>query len=154
MTTPTKQKIALVVCSWHHGNTRRVAEAIAAELHADLFTVEEASKIDLSTYELVGFGSGIYFAKHDRKLIDLVKSLPIAPSNAFIFSTAGNTLLWRWYHTSLRRLLTQGGAAIAGEFNCPGWDTVGPFAFFSGFYRGRPNQKDLARARAFAATLR
>lgn len=153
MSTESNQRIAVIVCSWHHGNTRRVAEAIAARLGADLFTVEEALRTDLSSYELIGYGSGIYFARHDRKLLELVRALPVVPARAFIFSTAGNTMLWRWYHGSLRRALVQRGVSIAGEFNCPGWDTVGPFALFGGFYRGHPNQKDLARARAFAETL-
>jgi len=147
-------RVAVIVSSWHHGNTRKIADAIGDELHADVLTVDEAYAVDLSQYDLVGFGSGIYFARHDEKLFELVKAKPALPPKVFLFSTAGNTLLWRLYHRSLRRLLTDRGCHVTREFNCPGWDTVGPFVLFGGFYRGRPNAKDLARAREFARQLR
>lgn len=149
-----QQRVAVVVSSWHHGNTRKIAEAIGDELRADVLTTDEAYAVDLSQYELVGFGSGIYFAKHDEKLFELVKAKPALPHHVFLFSTAGNTLLWRIYHRGLRRLLTSRGCTVINEFNCPGWDTVGPFVLFGGFYRGRPNEKDLARAREFARQLK
>lgn len=146
-------RVAVVVSSWHHGNTRKIADAIGAQLQADVLTVDEAYAVDLSQYALVGFGSGIYFAKHDEKLFDLIKAKPSLPHKTFLFSTSGNTLLWRLYHLGLRRLLTSRGCDVINEFNCPGWDTVGPFALFGGFYRGRPNEKDLTRAREFARQL-
>jgi flavodoxin len=147
-------RVAVVVSSWHHGNTRKIADAIADELHADVLTVEEAYAVDLTQYDLVGFGSGIYFAKHDEKLFDLIKAKPTLPHKTFLFSTAGNTLLWRLYHRGLRRALTTRGSIVIHEFNCPGWDSVGPFSLFGGFYRTRPNNKDLARAREFARRLK
>jgi flavodoxin len=150
----TLPRVAVVVSSWHHGNTRKIADAIADELHADVLTVEEAYGVDLTQYDLVGFGSGIYFAKHDEKLFDLIKAKPTLPHKTFLFSTAGNTLLWRLYHRGLRRALTNRGCQVINEFNCPGWDSVGPFSLFGGFYRTRPNNKDLARAREFARRLK
>ena len=148
------QRVAVVVSSWHHGNTRKIADAIGDQLRADVLTTDEAHAVDLSQYDLVGFGSGIYFAKHDEKLFELIKAKPTLPAKAFLFSTAGNTLLWRFYHRGLRRLLTSRGCEVIDEFNCPGWDTVGPFILFGGFYRGRPNEKDLTRAREFARQLK
>jgi flavodoxin len=148
-----EQRALIVVSSWHHGNTARVAQVMGEELAARVLSVEEVVPADLSGVDLVGFGSGIYFASHDRKLMDLVRRSAALPPRAFIFSTAGNTLLWRWYHRSLRRLLQSRGCEIEGEFNCPGWDTVGPFWLFGGFYRGHPNAVDLERARTFARSL-
>ena len=150
----TLPRVAVVVSSWHHGNTRKIADAIGAELQADVLTIDQAYAIDLSQYNLVGYGSGIYFAKHDEKLFDLINAKPSLPRKAFLFSTAGNTLLWRFYHRSLRRRLTELGCEVLSEFNCPGWDSVGPFSLFGGFYRSRPNEKDLARARDFARQLK
>jgi flavodoxin len=147
------QRVAVVVSSWHHGNTRKIADAIGDQLQADVLTIDEAYAVDLSHYDLVGFGSGIYFAKHDQKLLELVKAKPALPRKVFLFSTAGNTLLWRFYHRALRRLLTSRGCEVINEFNCSGWDTVGPFVLFGGFYRGRPNENDLTRAREFASQL-
>ena len=41
-------------------------------------------------------------------------------------------------------------AVVAGEFGCRGFDTFGPFGKIGGIAKGRPNEKDLERARAFA----
>lgn len=144
----------VIVSSWHHGNTAQVARAIGEELGAKVLSVDEAMAEDLGSWDLVGFGSGIYFASHDRKLLELVRRAPKLPGEVFIFSTAGNTLLWRWYHRGLRRLLEGRGCRIRGEFNCPGWDTVGPFKWFGGFFRGHPTPADLQRAREFAGEIR
>ncbi|MFN6208480.1 MAG: flavodoxin domain-containing protein [Planctomycetota bacterium] len=144
----------IIVSSWHHGNTAQVARAMGDELKSQVLSVEEVQATDLSEWDLIGFGSGIYFASHDRKLLELVRRATGLPARAFVFSTAGNTLLWRWYHRALRHLLQARGCQIAGEFNCPGWDTVGPFWLFGGFYRGHPNEQDLEKAREFCRQLR
>ena len=42
---------------------------------------------------------------------------------------------------------------ILGEFQCPGYDTWGPFKSIGGLNRGRPNKSDMARARLLANEL-
>ena len=62
-----KPTIAIVYASVHHGNTRKLAESLSAELSADLFTVNEAENVNLGQYQLVGMGSGIYFGAITRR---------------------------------------------------------------------------------------
>ena len=144
----------LIICfSSHHGNTRRVADAMAMELGATILAPEKVHVEQLEEYDLVGWGSGIYFGRHAASLIQLAKSLPQQPRNTFIFSTAGLPVLRWWFHSSLRRALQSRGCKVVGEFNCAGWDTVGPLAWFGGIERKHPNEKDLQRARAFARSL-
>ena len=147
------RRTAIVCESIHHGNTRRLAEAIAAVLEADLFTPETVPDATLAAYDLVGFGSGIYFGRHHRHLRRLVDSVPTLPRAAFLFSTAGLPWLSAWYHCSLRRRLQRRGCRVLGEFCCAGWDTVGPLVLIGGLNRGRPNEGDLERAREFANFL-
>ena len=54
---PNKPSIAIVYVSIHHGNTRNLAESLATELSADLFTVDQAGTVNFQQYDLVGFGS-------------------------------------------------------------------------------------------------
>ena len=61
------KRTAIVYYSEHHGNTRKVVEAIAASAE-EVTLIDAATKIeiDLSGYERIGFASGIYggqFAK-------------------------------------------------------------------------------------------
>lgn len=147
------RRVAIIVVSKHHGNTMQVARLLAGVLRADLYSPEQVTAEILEKQDLVGYGSGIYFARHDRRLLELVKSAPLIPKRAFMFSTSGSPFLFHWYHGSLRRQLRRRGCEIVGEFNCPGWDTFGPFAWFGGFYRGHPNERDLERAQEFGFKL-
>ena len=48
----------LIVCvSIHHGNTRRVAEAMANEIGATILTPDEVGPEQLDDYDLVGWGA-------------------------------------------------------------------------------------------------
>ena len=77
--------VAIVVTSEHHGNTYKVALAMAAGLDATILRVEQVSSGELSKYDMVGFGSGIYFGQHGRSLRNLVNSLDRVPQCVFIF---------------------------------------------------------------------
>lgn len=146
-------RTAIICTSPHHGNTRRIAEAIAVTLGAPVLTPEAAADAELASYDLIGFGSGIYYGRHHhnlRRLIDLVPALPRA---AFLFSTAGLPWLSPLFHTRLRRRLRRRGCRVVGEFCCAGWDTVGPLALIGGLNRRRPDERDLKRAREFANSL-
>ena len=52
----------LVICkSVHHNNTARVAHTIADVLGAVVLTPEEVPYASLDDYDLIGFGSGVYY---------------------------------------------------------------------------------------------
>ncbi|MEO2034424.1 MAG: flavodoxin family protein [Planctomycetaceae bacterium] len=145
-----RAQAAIVVTSEHHGNTRKVATAMAAGLGAPILAPEQVSLAELSKYELVGFGSGIYFGQHGRSLRKIVNSLDSVPRCVFIFSTAGLPWLSYLFHWPLRRALKQRGGHVVGEFSCRGWDTVGPLFLMGGINRRHPDGRDLDRATSFA----
>jgi len=145
---------AIVYVSVHHGNTRRVAEAMAQTLDAALLTVEEAITLDGQALDLIGFGSGIYFGRHHRSLLDLVMNLKSMPTRCFVFSTAGIASLATLWHRSLVGQIRRRDSEVVGQFCSPGWDTVGPLWLFGGLHRRRPDQNDLTRAAQFAKDLR
>lgn len=150
---PPAMRTAIICTSIHHGNTRRIAEAMAGALAARLYTAVEAEGLDFSGYELVGLGSGIYFGRHHSQLRKLVLGWTKVPARSFVFSTAGTPFLWNLWHLSLVRLLRRRGSEVIGQFSCPGFDTFGPLWLIGGLYVGRPNRSDLAHAIAFAQGL-
>ena len=106
----------------------------------------------LAAYDLIGFGSGIYFGKHHKTLLQFVETLPpVAQKRVFVFSTSGDG---KMHHAALREQLVNKGFVIVDEFCCRGWDTVGPLKLFGGINKGRPDENDLAGARAFAQGLK
>ncbi len=160
------QNTTLVVCqSVHHGNTVTVARAIADTLHADIRKPSEVDCAETDAYDLIGFGSGIFWGKHHMSLLKLADGMPNLESRkVFIFSTsgmsnAGNLLhntrhLIAHFHVPLRRALQSKGARIVGEFSCRGFDTAGPLKWIGGLGKGRPNRTDIENAKRFSLRLK
>jgi hypothetical protein len=75
-------------------------------------------------YDLVGFGSGIYFGKNHKVMLDFAEKLPkVENKKAFIFSTSGQTDNMAKFHRKLREKLQSKGFTFGVEFNCAGFDT-------------------------------
>jgi len=150
------RKNLLVLFSYHHNNTEKVAKVFAKVLDAQIKTPEQIDPEDVKQYELVGFGSGIDSGKHYKVLLDFVDKLPhIEDRNAFIFSTAALTGEKKRAkdHLALREKLESKGYRIVDEFQCKGFNTNSFIKFFGGMNRGRPNAKDLEDAEEFVKNL-
>lgn len=143
----------LLVASIHHGNTLAVARAIAGPLAAEIAAPAEIPRAGVDRYQLVGFGSGVYYGRLHHALTDWVGGLPDAASPtrpAILFSSSGLPWLsWLW-HRPLRRLLARKGFSVIGEFSCRGFDTWGPLWLAGGLNRKHPDDRDLAAAGRFA----
>jgi flavodoxin len=82
-------KTLLIVYSYHHNNTLKIAEVFAKVLDTQIKTPQQASLQEIQEYDLVGFGAGIDIGKHYKPLRDLADTLPqVADKKAFIFSTS------------------------------------------------------------------
>lgn len=149
---------SLIVCaSRSHGNTRLVADRMAEVLDAEVVKPESVGPEIVRGYDLIGFGSGVYYMMADARLRKLIRQLPAADHHtaAFTFFTSGaREIPLLGYHRPLRDKLEGKGFEVIGSFSCRGFDTVGPFGFIGGINRGRPNVHDLDRAAAFAARVR
>jgi flavodoxin len=71
-------KTLIVYTSVHHQNTENVAKVMTEELEADIVPTVKAQPGMVAGYDLVGFGSGIYFGKHHKTLIQFAETLPAA----------------------------------------------------------------------------
>jgi flavodoxin len=145
---------AIVYETYHHGNTKRVAEAMAEAIGADLVHLRQRPKADLREYAVVGIGSGIYHSKHAETIIAFVGRARFRPgARVFVFSTAGVPFLPSIWHRALKNQLQGRGVPVSGELCLPGHDSYAIFGMIGGINRGRPNDDDLERARAFARTM-
>ena len=144
----------LIICeSVHHGNTKKIADAMAVVLNAE---VKKSSDVDigkLGEYDLIGFGSGIYMGKMHKNLLKLIDDLPSTGKKAFIFSTAGGDNENMKYHKALKDKLASKGFKVTDEFTCRGFDTFGPLVLIGGVNKGKPDEKDMESARQFAARV-
>ena len=64
-------KTAIVYYSKHHGNTKKLVEAIQGALNSDitLIDVTKAHSVNLEDYDMVGIASGIYYSKFAKKVL-------------------------------------------------------------------------------------
>ena len=147
----------LVLFSYHHNNTEKIANVFAKVLDAQIKTPQQVDPGELQEYSLVGFGSGIYSARHHQSVLDLADRLPqVTEGKAFIFSTSGMTGEAKVIedHSPLREKLLSKGYVIVDEFQCVGFNTNSFLKLFGGMNRGRPNAKDLKHAEEFAHNLK
>jgi len=160
-------KSLLVLFSYHHNNTEKIANVFAQVLDAQIKTPQQINHEELQEYSLIGFGSGIYGAKHHRVLLDFAdKLLPVTNRKAFIFSTCGAPMKFmeldraeftRYVaenHSLLREKLQSKGYMIVDEFSCAGWNTNSYLKLLGGINKGRPNAEDLKHAEEFAQNMK
>ena len=147
----------LVICkSVHHHNTAKVAKRITDVLGAEVVTPEETPYTCLDDYDLIGFGSGVYYGTFHEALWNWLRGLSdqrVAQKPVFVFSTSGLSCLWRLWHGPFKRELARKGFKTVGEFHCRGFDSWGPLWLTGGINRRHPDERDLARAAEFAAGM-
>ena len=149
-------KSLLVLFSYHHNNTEKIANVFAKVLDAQIQTPQQVSLEEVQGYDLVGFGSGIYGDEHHRTLLELADKLPqVTGKKAFIFSTSAMMGKYKVAkdHSTLRCKLESKGYTIIDEFACKGFNTNSFMKYLGGMNKGRPNADDIKNAQQFAANL-
>ena len=124
-------------------NTKKVAEAIAAELGVKAENVKVKRELDKDSF--VFLGSGCYGYKPGGKLREFIARNDFKGRQVALFGTSGSG-----EGTEVRvmeELLKPKGALIRGSFYCQGR------SFFL-FNRGHPSKEELANAREFANEMK
>ena len=149
-------KSLVIVYSYHHNNTEKIAKAMAEILEAKLSEPKDVNLAEIREYDLIGFGSGIYGAKHHKSIIDMAEKLPtVQDKKTFIFSTSammGKDKVAK-DHETLRGILQSKGYFVIDEFACKGFNTNSFMKYLGGMNKGRPNAEDLQHAEEFARRL-
>ncbi len=151
------KKALLIVYSYHHKNTEKIANVFAKVLDAKVTSPLEIDSDELKKYDLIGFGAGIDSGKHYKEILDFADTSPhVTNKKAFIFSTSGITGEKKRTndHSALREKLQSKGYLIVDEFQCKGFNTNSFLKYFGGINKGRPNAEDLKHPEEFAKNLK
>ena len=140
-------KTVIIFYSEHHGNTRKLLEAIAEQCGAELLNAVETKQADLSGYDLIGFASGIYFSKFHSSVLEFAKNNLPAGKRVFLMYTCGSKQ--KSYTNGIGRVVREAGSDVIGEFGCKGYDTFGPFKLVGGISKDHPNAEDISGAVQF-----
>lgn len=141
----------IVYYSKHHGNTRKLLDAIAEKNDVTLIDVVAQPGADLSAYDRIGIASGIYYSNFARQILSFAeKHLPENKEVFYIYThgaPGGNFL------KAVREIAAKKNCREIGEYRCQGYDTFGPFKLVGGIAKGHPTVEEIAGAVAFYEKL-
>lgn len=157
-TTPPPA-ILILYSSDYRGHTLTIARAMAEAAGADLAEIGTLGSDlpDLTCYDLIGLGSGVYREDLSSRLYQLIRQLEVRGTKTFVFSTSGVGL--SRYNRRLIHQLKKRGSRPCGSFACKGSFASREFTrsrLFTWFERsasGHPDARDLQRARAFISRV-
>ncbi len=139
-------KNLIVYASVHHGNTKKLVDAIASECDVEIVNSVEVKEKDLSEYDMIGFASGIYGANFHQSILSFAEAnLPADKKVFFIMTSAMN----KDFSKSIMKVIGDKNPTVVGLYTCTGYNTFGPFKLMGGTGKGHPDEKDIADAVAF-----
>lgn len=143
-------KALIVYYSKYKGHTKMIAEAMAGVIEADLIKAEEFNN-DISDYDVVGFGSGVYNQKQHSIISESIENLNLKNKNVFVFSTSAAGI--EMYNKKIIDLLESKEAKVLGSFSCKGYFTNNLIKIIGGVAKGHPDDNDLTNAQDFIKNL-
>jgi len=146
-----QMKTAIVYYSRHHGNTKKLLDAIAAENVVELIDVTAQPSADLAGYDRIGFASGIYYNSFAKQLLSFAESsLPEGKDVFYIFTHGAPKGI---FLTAIRKIAEQKNCREIGSYHCLGFDTFGPFKLLGGIAKGNPTEEEINGAADFYRKL-
>lgn len=140
-------KTAIVYYSKHHGNTKKLLDAIAQKNDVTLIDVTSNPTTDLSGYDAVGFASGIYYSKFQKTLLKYAETyMPEGKQTFFIYTYGAKK---DGYTKAITEAVKKRNAKIIGEYGCYGFNTFGPFKLIGGIAKEHPDKTDIDNAISF-----
>jgi len=140
-------KTAIVYYSEHHGNTKKLLDAIAAKHDVTLINVTKTPEADLSGYDRIGLASGIYYSSFAKQLLAYAQEhLPEGRDVFYIFTHGAPKGL---FLTAVRKIAEEKHCREIGDYHCQGFDTFGPFKLVGGIAKGHPTEDEISGAVSF-----
>lgn len=142
-----EKKTVIIYASMHHGNTKKVVDAISEACGVELIDATKIHEKDLKDYDLIGFASGIFYTKFHEQVLKFARTNLPAGKDVFFIATAGNPLELNF--KSIADVAKEKTCKEVGRFQCKGLDTFGPFKLVGGIQKGHPDDEELKAAVEF-----
>ena len=144
-------KTAIVYYSQHHGNTKKLLDAIAAQSEVTLINVVEDKDADITVFDRIGFASGIYYSSFAKQILSFAeKNLPEGKDVFFLNTCGAPTGV---YFNAIRKITEAKQCRELGAYQCLGYDTFGPFKLIRGIAKGHPTEEEINGAVEFYQSL-
>lgn len=140
-------KTAIIYSSVHHGNTKKILEAMFAGKDVSILPASVNTHPDLTGYDLICFASGIYYGKFHKTVLDAMKNCAVKPGQkAILVYTSGSENIRL---DSAESILKERELINLGHYGCLGFDTFGPLKLIGGLAKGHPDAEELENAKKF-----
>ncbi len=141
----------ILYASRHHGNTKKLVDAIV-ESHPEVDTLDvkalgKDEYPDLSEYHLIGVATGIYYSEIDKDMARVLSNVLTPQDKVFGLMTYGGKN--KWYGKDIDGICRMKQAIFMGVYGCEGYDTWGPFKLVGGVQKGHPTAEEIQGAVAF-----
>lgn len=140
-------KTVIIYYSKHHGNTKKVIDAIAKNDDITFIDAVKTDKINLEEYDLIGFASGIYYSKFHKSVLKFAENNLPFNKNVFFVYTYG--VKKTGYTKAINEIAANKASNILGEYGCLGYNTFGPFKLIGGIAKDHPDNNELSKAAEF-----
>ena len=144
-------KTVIVYYSKHHGNTKKLLDAISKTEDVDLLNVIGNTSADLSAYDRIGFASGIYYGSFAKQIISFAEDH--LPENKSVFYIYTHGAPRGDFLKGMRNIVARKHCKELGEYRCQGYDTFGPFKLVGGIAKGHPTDEEITAAVTFYRKL-
>ena len=140
-------KTAIIFYSKHHGNTKKLLDAIAVGNEVTLIDVTTDKTVHLSGYDRIGFASGIYYGAFAKQIQEFARTCLPEKKQVFLIETCGSPR--KGYFSAMEKIVEEKRCSMIGKFECLGFDTFGPFKLLGGIAKGHPKDEEIRGAVAF-----
>lgn len=143
-------KSAILYESWHHGNSKKLCDAIKKEFDVVLLDVRE-DNIELEEYDLIGIASGIAYGKFYKKIEEVTEEKMPEGKNVFLMYTCGKP--GKDFAKNIKSILSKKKCNILGTYCCRGYDTYGPLKLIGGINKESPTEDEIQDAVKFYSEI-
>lgn len=145
-------RTAIIYASYHHGNTKKLAEEIQKyDSEAVLIDVIKEAAADLNDYDRIGIASGIAFGKYYPQMLKFLSEKLPENKDVFFIHTAGDPR--ENQNAAAKGICDSKNCHMLGTYFCKGFDTYGPFKLIGGIAKGHPDADELAGVVSFYRQL-
>ncbi len=140
-------KTGIVYESTHHGNTKKLLDAIAKKYEVTLIDAVAEENPELDQYDVIGFASGISFGKFYKKITGVAAAKLPENKKVFFLYTCGNNS--KDFSRHMQEIAEQKHCCCLGSYGCKGYDTYGPFGLIGGINKNHPDDQEIQDAVTF-----
>ena len=146
-------KKVIIFCNKGGGNTKNLVEESIKNLKNFEIEMLPSNKTDISSYDYIGFASGIYYMDFSKDIYDHIEKLTLDGKKCFTMISSGANL--EKFISYPKNAIEKKGGKFIGGFGCKGPQTFFLFKWISYLFGGATtiDKKDLEKGKEFINDL-